>query len=77
METAGITEQMASQLLGLGLPGLCIIALAFATYRFYNRNIELTETLITMTKETVKSQEAATAAINRLTDLLRARPPAG
>lgn len=73
----GITEQMMGQLLALGFPGVVIIALGFTCYRFYNRNQELTETLITMTRETVKAQEAATDAISRLTDLLRSRPPAG
>lgn len=69
----GFVEPMITQLLSLGLPGLVIIALGFTCYRFYTRIQELTETLITMTRETVKTQEAATDAINRLTDLLRSR----
>jgi hypothetical protein len=73
----GFVEPIIQQLLALGMPGLVIIGLAYISYRFYNRNLELTETLIQMTRETVKAQEAATDAINRLTDLLRSRPPAG
>ena len=64
---------MFQQLLALGLPGLAIITLGFMSYRFYNRIQQLTDTLIAMTRETVKAQEAATDAINRLTDLLRSR----
>jgi len=75
MEPTGLVEPAFQQLLALGLPGLVIIALGFTCYRFYNRNQELTETLIVMTRETVKAQEAATAAIIRLTDLLRSQPP--
>jgi len=72
-ESSGFVEPMFQQLLALGLPGLVIIGLGFASYRFYNRSQELTDTLIAMTRENVKSQEAATDAINRLTDLLRSR----
>jgi len=72
-EPTGFVEPMFQQLLALGLPGLVIIALGFMSYRFYNRNQQLTDTLIAMTRETVKAQEAATDAINRLTDLLRSR----
>jgi hypothetical protein len=78
-EPTGLVEPAIMQLLSLGAPGAVIIALGFAAYRFYNRNQELTDTLITMTRETVKAQEAATDAINRLTDLLRSTrrlPPA-
>lgn len=64
-------------LMAQGMSGVVIIGLGYVCNRFYNRNLELTETLITMTKETVKAQEAATDAINRLTDLLRSRPSAG
>ena len=72
-EPTGFVEPMFQQLLSLGLPGLVIIALGFMSYRFYNRSQQLTDTLIAMTRETVKAQEAATDAINRLTDLLRSR----
>lgn len=76
-EPSGVVEPILTQLLSLGLPGLVIIALGFMSYRFYNRSQELTDTLIAMTRETVKAQEAATDAINRLAELLRSRPPAG
>jgi len=73
---------MFQQLLALGLPGLAIITLGFMSYRFYNRIQQLTDTLIAMTRETVKAQEAATDTIDRMTDLLRSltelmrsRPP--
>ena len=62
-EPTGLVEPAIMQLLSLGAPGAVIIALGFAAYRFYNRNQELTDTLITMTRETVKAQEAATDAI--------------
>lgn len=67
---SGVIEPITQQLLSLGLPGVIIIALGFAVYRLYSRNQEQNDTMVEMTRETVKAQEAATASINRLSDLL-------
>lgn len=66
----GAVEQVVSLLLGLGLPGVIIIVLCVAVYKLYNRNEELNETLRNMGMETVRAQEATTAALNRLSDML-------
>lgn len=72
----GITNSVAEMLLGLGLPGLIILALGFAVWKLYNRNQELHSTLYEIGKDSVKSNEAAAAALNRLSDLLvRGRVP--
>lgn len=69
-EGGGIVEPFIQLLVSLGLPGLVIAALLFAVHRLYNRNQELQATLLDITRETTKSQEAGTASINRLSDLL-------
>ena len=72
----GVTESISNILLGLGLPGVIIIVLGFAVYKLYNRNQELHSTLYEVDKESVKTNEATTAALNRLSDLLvRGRAP--
>ena len=72
----GITQSISEMLLGLGLPGVIIIALGFAVYKLYNRNQELHSTLYEIGRESVKSNEATAAALNRLSDLLvRGRAP--
>lgn len=72
----GITNSVAEMLLGLGLPGLIILALGFAVWKLYNRNQELHSTLYEIGKDSVKSNEATAAALNRLSDLLvRGRVP--
>lgn len=72
----GVTESISNMLLGLGLPGVIIIALGFAVWKLYNRNQELHSTLYEVGKESVKANEATAAALNRLSDLLvRGRVP--
>lgn len=72
----GVTESISNILLGLGLPGVIIIVLGFAVYKLYNRNQELHSTLYEVGKESVKTNEATAAALNRLSDLLvRGRAP--
>lgn len=72
----GITQSISEMLLGLGLPGVIIIALGFAVWKLYNRNQELHSTLYEVGKESVKANEATAAALNRLSDLLvRGRVP--
>ena len=72
----GVTESISNILLGLGLPGAIIIVLGFAVYKLYSRNQELHSTLYEVGKESVKANEAAAAALNRLSDLLvRGRVP--
>lgn len=63
-------------LLGLGLPGVIIIALGYMVYRLDNRNEKKEEAMREMQVDFVKAQEAATAALNRLSDiLLRGKAP--
>jgi len=69
----GIFEQIVTILLAQGLNGVIIVTLGFAVYKLYNRNQELHETLRELGQETVKSNEAMTAALNRLTDSVRFR----
>lgn len=72
----GVTKSISNMLLGLGLPGVIIIALGFAVWKLYNRNQELHSTLYEVGKESVKANEATAAALNRLSDLLvRGRVP--
>ena len=72
----GITQSISEMLLGLGLPGVIIIALGFAVWKLYIRNQELHSTLYEVGKESVKANEATAAALNRLSDLLvRGRVP--
>lgn len=72
----GVTESISNILLGLGLPGVIIIVLGFAVWKLYNRNQELHSTLYEVGKESVKTNEATAAALNRLSDLLvRGRAP--
>lgn len=47
-----------------------IVALAFAVWKLYNQNQELHSTLYEIGRESVKANEATTAALNRLSDLL-------
>ena len=69
-------SQIVQTLLGHGLPGLIIIALGFAVWKLYSRNQELHTTLYVVGRESVKANEATTAALNRLSDLLlRGRAP--
>ena len=72
----GVTESISNILLGLGLPGVIIIVLGFAVWKLYNRNQELHSTLYEVGKESVKTNEATAAALDRLSDLLvRGRAP--
>lgn len=72
----GATNQITEIVLGLGLPGVIILVLAFAVWKLYNRNQELHDTLYEVGKDSVKSNEATAAALNRLSDLLlRGRSP--
>lgn len=63
----GTLDRMIEVVIGLGLPGVIILALAFAVLKLYNRNQELHSTLYTIGREAVRSNEAMTAAINQLT----------
>lgn len=69
-EPTSLAMPFIKLLVDLGLPGLIIGGLAFMCWRLYNRNQELTNTLLDITRETVRASEASTASINRLTDLL-------
>lgn len=71
-EPTSLAMPFVKLLVDLGLQGLIIAALAFACYRLYTRNQELNNTLVDITKETVRSAESSTASINRLIDILNA-----
>ena len=62
--------KIVEMLLGQGPYGLIIIGLSVGIYKLYTRNQELHSTLYDMGREQVKANEAVTAALNRLSDLL-------
>ncbi len=66
-------KAVITTLLGLGLPGIIIISLGFATYNLFNKFVESQNARITERGETVKAVEANTDALGRLSDLIRER----
>lgn len=76
-ERATALEQVITVLLSQGLTsGVVIAILVFAVWKLYQRNQELHRTLYEVGRESIKSNEAVTAALNRLSDLLvRGRLP--
>ena len=66
MEGGGVLEQIFAILLAKGIDGVIIVSLGYAVFRLYNRNQELTDTLIELGKESVRSNEAMTNALNTL-----------
>jgi hypothetical protein len=68
MDPAAITE-----LLKLGLPGIVILALAYAYLRKDAKIDEINEKRIAEARESVKAIEQSTNALEGLTDILRDR----
>lgn len=68
MDPAAITE-----LLKLGLPGIVILALAYAYLRKDNKIDEINEKRIAEARESVKAIEQSTNALETLTEVLRDR----
>jgi hypothetical protein len=68
--TTGAVEQIVALLLSLGLPGVIIIALAYAYLQKDKRVNELQDTLFDVGRESAKAMEANTASLNRLSDML-------
>lgn len=68
--SSSLIDAAARILEGLGLPGLLIGALAWFAWMVYKRNNELQDAMREMTKDSVRAQEAATAAIRELTNML-------
>lgn len=68
--TPGAVDQIVALLLGLGLPGVIIIALAYAYFLKDKRVSDLQDTLFDVGRESAKAMEANTASLNRLSDLL-------
>lgn len=67
-------EEFVTYVLDKGVTqAVVIVVLGFAVYKLYNRNQELHTTLFDIGRESVKSNEATAASINRLTDVLRMR----
>lgn len=72
----GAVTQITELLIGLGLPGVGLLFLGFGVVKLYNRNQELHQTLYDVGRESVKTNEATAAALNRLSDmLLRGKAP--
>lgn len=68
MDPAAITE-----LIKLGLPGIVILALAYAYLRKDAKIDEINEKRIAEARESVKAIEQSTNALEGLTDILRDR----
>lgn len=66
MEGGGVLEQIFAILLAKGIDGVIIVCLGYAVWKLYNRVQELTDTLIELGKESVRSNEAMTNALNTL-----------
>lgn len=72
--SSDVVDQIIAFFVAQGLSGMVIVGLAYAVYTLYNRNLELTETLIESGQANVKTNEQVAASLNRLSDLLlRAR----
>lgn len=62
----GVLERALDILLAQGLNGVAYLVLGYAVYTLYNRNQELHDTLRDLGKESVRSNEAMTNALNQL-----------
>lgn len=72
----GAIAKIVESLLGLGLPGIIILAQGFINWKLYTRNQELHTTLYDVGRESVKAHESTVAALDRLSNvLLRSRAP--
>lgn len=71
-----ITSAIVKVLTDLGLPGLIIGALAWHDWQIQKRNMDLNDKLLDVTEKYSTAVGNATAAINRLGDmLLRGKAP--
>lgn len=69
-------NQVTEIVLAQGLVGVIVLVLGICVLKLYNRNQELHQTLYDVGRESVKTNEATAAAINRLSDMLvRGRAP--
>lgn len=72
----GALTHVGELLLSQGLIGAIALVLGVCVIKLYNRNQELHQTLYDVGRESVKTNEATAAAINRLSDMLvRGRAP--
>lgn len=62
-----------NQLLPMGLPGVVIIALAWAYYKKDQKVDELNEKRIAEGRESIKAIEQTTAALETLTEVIKER----
>lgn len=75
-DPSGVIGPIVNLLVSMGPTGLLVGASGYVSWRLWSRTERQEEALREITRETVKAQEAATAAINRLSDLLlRGRAP--
>lgn len=68
----GLTGSI-DKLLQLGLPGVVIIALGFVCWRLFKLYADTQEKRIAEGREAVKAIEQNTAALENLSDVIRAR----
>lgn len=69
-------NQVTEIVLAQGFVGVIVLVLGICVLKLYNRNQELHQTLYDVGRESVKTNEATAAAINRLSDMLvRGRAP--
>jgi hypothetical protein len=69
-QPGAVMDKIVDYLLGQGLSGVIIICLGYVCHKLYNRNQELHNTLYEVGRESVKANQAMTAALHRLSDLL-------
>lgn len=70
-------DQVTTFLVGMGLPGVCIIGLGYACTMLYKRNQALTDTLLGVVEKYATTTGTNTSSINRLADLLAIRKEGG
>lgn len=66
----GAIAEIIKSLLGLGLPGIIILAGGYWIFRQSQRINELTDKVIAMSAEQAKQAEAMNGSVNRLTDTI-------
>lgn len=68
-----VLKGAGTSLLALGLPGILIMILLYACYRLFNLYTEIQEKRIDEARESVKTIEANTSALQTFTAILRDR----
>lgn len=71
---AGLTGSV-EQLLQLGLPGIIILALAWVSWKLFQRFDQVQEKRIAEGREVVEALNANTASLDALVELIKDRRP--